>query len=89
MVLRPCRFLLFATRSGGDVWHLVSDGKVLQRYRSSDLRMSFVWRARCFASEEEKAKFSEHSVVSVAEALTKLVADLRARCVCAMLCNHV
>lgn len=61
------------------MWDLVSDGQVLQRYRSSDLRMSFVWRARCFASEADRDRFSEESTVTVQEVLERLVADLRAK----------
>ncbi|CAE6911887.1 folD [Symbiodinium sp. CCMP2592] len=38
---------------GDEKWQLRSNGEVLQIYNSSDLRMTIVYRARCFASEED------------------------------------
>eukprot|EP00439_Symbiodinium_sp_Y106_P059168 s2190_g8.t1 len=38
---------------GDEKWQLRSNGEVLQTYNSSDLRMTIVYRARCFASEED------------------------------------
>lgn len=42
---------------GEDQWEVRSDGNVLQRYSSSDLRMTIVYRARCFASAEERDSY--------------------------------
>lgn len=48
-----------------------------------ELRVSLVWRARCFESEEEKARWHAHVAsadrIPMEEILDKLVDDLRRR----------
>lgn len=43
--------------AGGERWVLESNGTVLQNYTTDDLRMSIVYRARCFASADEASRF--------------------------------
>lgn len=38
-------------------WVLRADGEVLQRYDTDDLRVSIVYRARCFATKAEAQRF--------------------------------
>jgi len=48
------------TEDGGKDWHLSDDeGNELQRYQLEDLRISIVYRARCFASTEDAAAYLE------------------------------
>ena len=42
---------------GGQTWSVVSDGEVMQTYHEDQLRLSIVYRARCFASEEARLRF--------------------------------
>lgn len=42
---------------GGDQWELTVNGKPLQKYHTSDLRISIVYRARCFATQEEVHRY--------------------------------
>eukprot|EP01127_Copromyxa_protea_P006387 TRINITY_DN1621_c0_g1_i3.p1 TRINITY_DN1621_c0_g1~~TRINITY_DN1621_c0_g1_i3.p1 ORF type:complete len:171 (+),score=27.62 TRINITY_DN1621_c0_g1_i3:215-727(+) len=44
---------------GEDKWILTSDGKTLSEYTTDDLRVTIVYRARCFATEEEIVKFRD------------------------------
>ncbi len=39
---------------GGEKWHLQLEGETVATYNTSDLRISIVYRARCFAHEEER-----------------------------------
>ena len=74
----------------------MSDGKPLATYHTSQLRISFVWRSRCFASEEEKARFAtDQDTLSLEGVLSDLVVDLRKRyvvtgyhdvCLCICMC---
>mmetsp|Transcript_15918 Transcript_15918/g.26782 ORF Transcript_15918/g.26782 Transcript_15918/m.26782 type:complete len:447 (-) Transcript_15918:90-1430(-) len=43
---------------GNDDWELQADGEVLQRYKTDDLRISMVYRARCFADEAEAQRYA-------------------------------
>jgi hypothetical protein len=42
---------------GDDKWQLVANDKPTHNYATNDLRISIVYRARCFASKEEVARF--------------------------------
>ncbi len=65
---------------GNSTWEMTSKGAVLATYNTNQLRISFVWRSRCFASEEQKQRFNtDVNTVTLEEALSKLVADLRRR----------
>lgn len=64
---------------GDEQWQLRSNGEVLQTYNSSDLRMTIVYRARCFASEEERLRFREGAAedrLSLEAILGRLTEDL-------------
>ncbi|CAE7028686.1 folD [Symbiodinium natans] len=64
---------------GDEQWELRSDGEVLQTYNSSDLRMTIVYRARCFASEEERLRFragAAEDQLSLEAVLGRLTEDL-------------
>ena len=67
--------------SGEDKWVVVSpDGERLMTHEFDGMRMSVSWKAQCFATEEDRQKYKDHS-----DDLTKdmvfeaLTADLRAR----------
>jgi hypothetical protein len=42
-----------------DKWHVVVDGAVAATYDESELRLGAVYRARCFAGDEDRARFQE------------------------------
>lgn len=46
---------------GNDQWEVVSGGERLQLYTTADLRISIVYRARCFESEQQASEFIKHS----------------------------
>lgn len=66
---------------GDGVWELRTPNDPPIKYNISDVRISLVWRARCFASEEEKARWHAQSqaTLQLDAVLDKLVADLRKR----------
>lgn len=49
------------TYVGNDEWHLQNERtkQVLQKYRTQDLRISLVWRCRCFKDEAEMKKWEK------------------------------
>lgn len=55
----------------------------LETYKMEELRVSLVWRARCFESEEEKRRWDAHVAskehIPLEEILDKLTQDLRRR----------
>ncbi|CAK9088781.1 unnamed protein product [Durusdinium trenchii] len=64
---------------GDELWELRSEGQVLQSYNSSELRMTIVYRARCFTSEEERQRYLKQApedLLSLDEILEKLKEDL-------------
>lgn len=40
-----------------DDWAILCDGETIAKYKTSDLRMSVVYRARCFTSQDELKKY--------------------------------
>jgi hypothetical protein len=55
-----CTLLYTPTEAEGDekdMWEVQCDGSTVQRYTEDDLRQSLVYRARCFASEEERERY--------------------------------
>uniref|UniRef100_A0A914D412 Uncharacterized protein n=1 Tax=Acrobeloides nanus TaxID=290746 RepID=A0A914D412_9BILA len=40
-----------------DIWELRSDDKVLNKYQTTDFRITLVYRSRCFESEEKRQRF--------------------------------
>lgn len=71
----------------GDDWELVSNGTRIGSYKTNDFRMSLVWRARCFETEEEKQRWHADQTfpdgkthkLELAEVLDTLETDLRKR----------
>jgi len=54
-----------------------SNGVKLRDYTIDDLRVSLVWRSRCFATEaDKKAWHNQQHMLTVAEVLDTLWADL-------------
>lgn len=46
---------------GDEKWHLKEDDKILRKYDTSDLRMTVVYRSRCFESEEAMLSFNKRN----------------------------
>ncbi len=75
----------FAACSGNGTWHLVSGGEVVGVYATRHLRISFVWRSRCFATPAERDSFAATQVpgapdmLRVNDVIDTLVADMRRR----------
>jgi hypothetical protein len=67
-----------------DAWTIESNGAVVSRLRTDDLRFSVVYRARCFASEEERAEYARQQLpanraahaLTLDQVLTPLKAEL-------------
>ena len=67
---------------GRQRWLLISGGQELASYATDDLRLSIVYRARCFESEEARTKFhnlGEEDKLSLDEILAKFREDLQKR----------
>ncbi|CAJ0566599.1 unnamed protein product, partial [Mesorhabditis spiculigera] len=69
---------------GADKWTLTSNGNALKTFKTDDLRMTIVYRARCFESEAKKEEFTriretKEGVKHVDEILEDLKKDLVAR----------
>jgi hypothetical protein len=75
--LRPGMRLVF---DGGGQWSVRDGEDVAGRYPWESLRFSVSWKAYCFADEEERRLWFEHSDdLSVETVVDRLVEDLRAR----------
>ena len=61
---------------GNEKWLLKSNDKVLQEYETSDLRITIVYRARCFASQEEAFVYKTLSTAQSLEEYEKLLATI-------------
>lgn len=44
----------------GNDWELQVDGTAIRKYKTEDLRISIVYRARCFASPEQAQQYTEN-----------------------------
>ena len=67
---------------GDERWELRSDGALLKAYNSSELRMTIVYRARCFASEEARQRYlrqAPEDELGLEEILGRLREDLVAK----------
>jgi len=63
---------------GNDEWSIYVNGvSKHKRYQSKDLRISLVWRARCFKDEEEKKKYDNAPALSIPKILDILYTDLK------------
>ena len=52
---------------GNDLWRVVSNNETIAEYDTTDLRISLVWRQRCFdeVSEIQKWKDQQKNLFSV------------------------
>ena len=67
---------------GSHLWELRANGRRVRDYNTSDVRVSLVWRARCFASEEQRQRWHAQTSgdsLQLETVLETLVADLRKR----------
>jgi hypothetical protein len=65
-----------------DTWNLYSDDQILQSYRTDDLRITIVYRARCFASLEDLDRYhtpSSYEQLTVEDILETFLNDLEAK----------
>eukprot|EP00929_Paragymnodinium_shiwhaense_P107722 TRINITY_DN74095_c0_g1_i1.p1 TRINITY_DN74095_c0_g1~~TRINITY_DN74095_c0_g1_i1.p1 ORF type:complete len:477 (-),score=79.67 TRINITY_DN74095_c0_g1_i1:364-1794(-) len=71
---------LFFKGGKNEAWELRSDGEVIGNYTSDDLRMTIVYRARCFASEaavqEYRRSQEEPEALSLETVLRTFATDL-------------
>eukprot|EP01130_Rhizamoeba_saxonica_P009972 TRINITY_DN407_c0_g1_i1.p1 TRINITY_DN407_c0_g1~~TRINITY_DN407_c0_g1_i1.p1 ORF type:complete len:212 (-),score=52.54 TRINITY_DN407_c0_g1_i1:27-662(-) len=64
---------------GDDVWHLYEEDKLLKEYSTDDLRMTIVYRARCFKDEAERDHFKnlpEEEIMKLGDIIDIFKADL-------------
>jgi len=66
---------------GGDRWEIQSDGQTVANYSTNDLRISIVYRAKCFHSKEEADRYNSFydtpsNIMSLEGILNTLKADL-------------
>merc|ERR1712137_394436 len=64
---------------GNEEWELYSDGNIVEKYKTDDLRWTIVYRARCFASKEEVDRFynlPESDIKKLEDVLDILEKDL-------------
>ena len=69
---------------GEDRWALQVDGRRVKSYALEDVRISLVWRAMCFASKSERARYHSYDQtinpdITMEEILGTLKDDLRTR----------
>lgn len=65
--------------TGDNNWEVQSDGKTIQKYKTSDLRLSLVYRAKCFATPEDADRYSKlkpEDMLSLESVLEKLSMEL-------------
>lgn len=58
-VLDKSKINLLRYRDESDTWILYSNDKIIQQYATDDLRISIVYRGRCFENEEEKYRYHQ------------------------------
>ena len=67
---------------GNDSWIVQSNGEVIERYCTSDLRMSIVYRARCFKDAQQASDYfnlPETDMITLDEVLKRLTDELIVR----------
>jgi len=68
---------------GNETWYMMSDDDLVEVFKTSDFRMTFVWRGLCFRDEEERTKFEKHieneEYTDLNIILKKLEGDLKKR----------
>lgn len=68
--------------TGADKWELLVDNQVIRKYETSDLRISMVYRARCFHDRAEAEKYQylpEDQMMTLDSILDTLKADMVAK----------
>ena len=60
-----------ASNKHNEQWQLRVNGKVIKEYPMSDLRIALVWRSKCFASEQELAKYKQAPRLKVLKCLKR------------------
>ena len=64
--------------AGDDFWQLKANDEVIALYKTSDLRISLVWRSRCFESQEMKQKWADYKdKIDVQDVLKVLKDDMK------------
>ena len=60
---------------------MISENKTLAEYKTTDLRISLVWRQRCFdhPSEVQKWKEQQWGTFGLEEVLNRFIVDLKKR----------
>lgn len=66
------------------LWRVLEDNKSIAQFRSSELRIALVWRARCFRDQAEKTRFHAQfkdldQAFKVDEVIDRLLGDMVAR----------
>lgn len=64
---------------GGENWEVQSDGRTMQKYQTNDLRVTIVYRAKCFKDATELEEYKDYdskNVMDLDTALGKLQDDM-------------
>ena len=65
---------------GSDLWEVRANGNKIADYKTTDLRISLVWRQRCFEKQEEVKKWADmKDFMSVDAVLEKFIGDMRTK----------
>eukprot|EP01095_Lingulamoeba_sp_RSL-Kostka_P000883 TRINITY_DN1116_c1_g1_i1.p1 TRINITY_DN1116_c1_g1~~TRINITY_DN1116_c1_g1_i1.p1 ORF type:complete len:475 (+),score=174.64 TRINITY_DN1116_c1_g1_i1:52-1476(+) len=64
---------------GDNKWSVMVNDDEAKEYNTSDLRISLVWRERCFKSLEEKIEFDNHPRYTLDEIFKRFENDLRSK----------
>ena len=63
-----------------DNWEVRANGVKVADYKTTDLRISLVWRQRCFETQDEVKKWADlKNFTSVESILDKFIADMRTK----------
>lgn len=58
---------------GNNTWEITVDGRPVARYDGTNLRFSFVWRALCFESTEDREQYVKRTHATQRVAVDLLV----------------
>jgi hypothetical protein len=63
-----------------DQWEFRANGVKVADYQTTDLRISLVWRQRCFDKEEEVQRWASlKDFITVDQVLDKFIEDMRVK----------
>jgi hypothetical protein len=65
--------------NGNGKWTISANGKSKGEIDTQDLRISLVWRTRCFKDADEQKRWKETKTLSLEDVIDPLVQDLRKR----------